>query len=383
MSESASASAEPELRNESLALPSVLDAAPGLNPVVAAALRHYAAIKESFVTLMKKHAKSLSHDAWGEVNKNIDVFGDALTLVSMEVSHLEGKLDLLKEQRVLELPGTYAAAVAGAGAATCPPETPAARGPEILTVPEPAPEPRETLLIYGKPDVNTWVALTTKFNPLELNIQNVSVRNIASNGVSVQAANKEGLERLKAAIETDESIKEILTPKFPVRFRPQFRVTGVDPSVTRESALQKLKEQNGLEFTEEQITIKTVFLDRFSGTQTITFEADGALFKIIKEKKYIYLGWTRCPVVEYFHVIRCSKCCQYGHTRRFCQADEPVCGRCSTQHEQRCTNEKKCSACSKSNERNGTTIPTDHSFYDVTCPLYKQQVERRRARTTY
>ncbi|KAG0420413.1 hypothetical protein HPB47_003516 [Ixodes persulcatus] len=63
------------------------------------------------------------------------------------------------------------------------------------------------------------------------------------------ASNREGLDRLKSAIESDEAVRDILTPKFPVRFRPQYRVTGVDTSVTRETAFLKLKEQNSLEIT--------------------------------------------------------------------------------------------------------------------------------------
>lgn len=386
MSEVASGTADHDPQNESTAVPSLLDATPGVNPVVASALRHYAATKESLIALMKRHAKSLSHETWSDLNKNVSEIGDALTLVSLEVAHLQGRVDQLQEQQERRGPGvpaTYASVLAGTGAfvGTCapPPTGPA----ETHTPPEPSPEHRETLLVYGKADVKTWTALTTRFNPVDLNIQNVSVRNISANGVSVQASNREGLDRLKTAIERDETIKDLLTPKFPVRFRPQFRVTGVDPSVTRENVFLKLKEQNGLELTEEQLTVRSVFPDRFSGTLTFVLEVDPTIYKTLKQKAFVTLGWTRCPITEFFHVVRCSKCCQYGHTRRFCQADGAVCGRCSTVHEGRCNRDKKCAACCKSNERFGTSLSVNHTFYEISCPLYKQQIERRRMRTAY
>lgn len=147
--------------------------------------------------------------------------------------------------------------------------------------------------------------------------------------------------------------KELLTPKFPARSRPQIKITGVDPSATRETVLQKLTEQNNLEFTEEQVTIRSIFPDRFSGTSTLALEMDPLIYKKLKEQQYIYLDWTRCPITEYFHVVRCSKCCQYGHTRQYCQADAPMCPRCGAEHEGRCNSETKCTACSKSNAGNG------------------------------
>ncbi|KAG0443400.1 hypothetical protein HPB47_014962 [Ixodes persulcatus] len=216
MSEVASGTADHDPQNESTAVPSLLDATPGVNPVVASALRHYAATKESLIALMKRHAKSLSHETWSDLNKNVSEIGDALTLVSLEVAHLQGRVDQLQEQQERRGPGvpaTYASVLAGTGAfvGTCapPPTGPA----ETHTPPEPSPEHRETLLVYGKADVKTWTALTTRFNPVDLNIQNVSVRNISANGVSVQASNREGLDRLKTAIERDETIKDLLTPK--------------------------------------------------------------------------------------------------------------------------------------------------------------------------
>ncbi|CAN8026640.1 unnamed protein product, partial [Ixodes persulcatus] len=245
-------------------------------------------------------------------------------------------------------------------------------------------EPRETLLVFGKtPEVNTWRAITSNFNPVELNIQNVSIRNIRSKGVCIQASNKEGLDRLKEAIEENVTSKEILTPKFPIRFRPQIRITGVDPSVTRENVIQKLKGPNELELTEEQVTVRSVFQDRYSGTSTMTLEVEASLFKTLKKKKFVHLGWTRCPVFEYFHTVRCSKCCQYGHTRRFCQSDTKTCAGCGEEHEGRCSRDRKCAACNRSNEKQGTTFSTAHSFYDITCSIYREQIERRTNRTTY
>ncbi|XP_042142733.1 zinc finger protein 471-like [Ixodes scapularis] len=44
------------------------DAAPGVNPVVASALKQYAVLKDSMITLMKRHAKSLSHESWTDLS---------------------------------------------------------------------------------------------------------------------------------------------------------------------------------------------------------------------------------------------------------------------------------------------------------------------------
>lgn len=196
MSDSRSQAGEPDL-DQTITVEPILDTATGLNPVVGSALRHYSAIKDSFITLMKRNAKSLSHESWNNLNKNIDQFGDALTLLSMEVAHLQGKIDQLQAQREREVPQTYASVLATRSEAhprtTAPAET--AAGSEIPPESniESNIEPRETLLVFGEnPEVNTWRALTSSFNPVDLNIQNVSIRNIRSNGVCVQASNRDG-----------------------------------------------------------------------------------------------------------------------------------------------------------------------------------------------
>ncbi|KAG0425304.1 hypothetical protein HPB47_027517 [Ixodes persulcatus] len=172
-------------------------------------------MKESIVTLMKRHAKSLSHETWSDFNKNVNEIGDALTLVSMEVAHLQGKVDQLQEQQVRGVPGTYASALAAAGALAGPSVAPTGGAVLPQVDPEPVQDSRETLLVYGKPEVNTWAALTTRFDQVTCNIQNVSVKNIAANGVSVQASNRVGAP-VFAALRSRSLSPFRLTPHEPV-----------------------------------------------------------------------------------------------------------------------------------------------------------------------
>nr|CAH7755079.1 unnamed protein product [Callosobruchus chinensis] len=55
------------------------------------------------------------------------------------------------------------------------------------------------------------------------------------------------------------------------------------------------------------------------------------LRKIILKKRYLYVGWKKCEVSDHINILRCSKCCGYGHTAKNCNL-ELVCGKCAHHH---------------------------------------------------
>ncbi|KAH9374555.1 hypothetical protein HPB48_018277 [Haemaphysalis longicornis] len=94
----------------------------------------------------------------------------------------------------------------------------------------------------------------------------------------------------------------------------------------------------------------------------------------MKERKHLYVGWTRCPVFDNTFVPRCVKCISIGHTKIYCPADKAEfrCVRCARRHYfKHCNAEECCASCLELLD-----VTEEDTYYTMTsfqCPVYLQK----------
>ena len=81
----------------------------------------------------------------------------------------------------------------------------------------------------------------------------------------------------------------------------------------------------------------------------------------------LFVGTTRCPIYDHFHVKRCNRCQGYNHFMDKCKKG-PICGKCAGPHltDDCDTGQVKCANCS------ANKLPdTNHLASDPMCTSYK------------
>lgn len=92
------------------------------------------------------------------------------------------------------------------------------------------------------------------------------------------------------------------------------------------------------------------------------------------KREKINIGWQRCPIYTDYGIIRCFKCCKYGHTSKDCKKNT-VCPKCSLNRDlKECnSNTNKCANCVTSNNKYSLNLNVDNMVWDVNlCETYKR-----------
>ncbi|KAG0445585.1 hypothetical protein HPB47_013633 [Ixodes persulcatus] len=253
---------------------------------------------------------------------------------------------------------------------------------------------REGLIIYPKENTNEPIhtvtnMLKSKFTPQELGLTETEIRPVRC-GVIVLSSNSEGLQKLQDRLAANPDTTDLFETKMAIRKNPQISIMGVDKAMSDDEMKTKIIEQNNIQGTTDELRTAATFLKEDS--KTVIIEVTPAIYRQVQNKQRLYVGWTSCPMRENIHTPRCNTCCKYGHTTRNCRG-RPRCSECSGPHPYRqCEGERdsrghalpnRCPACSDLNEREGRNAPTDHSFFDRSCPALAGEIARARTRINY
>lgn len=321
-----------------------------------------------------------------------DVFSEVLTAFSrlaLENASLKGQIEAFKQMALHPVgPATasYANIVSGVKDTITPDRQPTTQQSTVRSQRLPPTGDDFSLLIYPKVQGhNASEILRRHLDPAELNLGSITLHPLRNGGAVANVEDSQKVQKFKEIIEDHAALKELVDTKLPFRFKPQVKIYGIDPDVTRNLLAAKLRSQNGLEFADEDFIVRSGFLENANtGIWVASVDVSPSLHKVLLEKEKLLLGWTRCTVEDYVHVIRCTNCCKYGHTRHFCQQTSSICKVCAESHPPnvRCESmSKKCNACLHSNLAFNTGYSVDHAFNDKNCPVFLREVRRRLLRT--
>ena len=133
----------------------------------------------------------------------------------------------------------------------------------------------------------------------------------------------------------------------------------------------------------EPLKVVTLLDTKFDTVKKVVLEVSPNIRKSIMKSQKIKLGMCMYTVFDHIHVIKCTKCCRFGHPERFCKSEKTTCGICAEDH---CTTNckgykstateiiKKCVNCQS----------TSHGSDEKRkCPTYNYQIKKLQNKIEY
>lgn len=223
--------------------------------------------------------------------------------------------------------------------------------------------------------------LKSKLNPVEHNlcIQNTK---ITRNGVMFNCENKENLNKLRDKLSSEVGAHYHIHEGRKVN--PRIKIQKIENEfASSENFLTSLIEQNNL--NSDLLDIKLIGKHGRGPEIDVVVEVTAALRKLIIDRGFLFAGWRKCTVSDYYPILRCFKCCRYHHAKDDCK-NEQTCPFCAGRHSSRDCNlrsAKKCVNCLEYNTQHKANGRVDHSVTDPSCRVYRQIVQNIIAKTQY
>lgn len=240
----------------------------------------------------------------------------------------------------------------------------------------------KTILLYPKGEKkNIDELLFDQLNPTKIGIRITGVRRLQNNGYAIDCPEEEDLTKLVQKIREDKILQEAIEERRAKTNHPKIILYGIMKAMDEEEVMEAIRVA-----TDDQ------------GTPTLAFKLKGrgdkenwvvslppGPFKRILHEGRINIGWDIVRIREFFSIIRCFRCQQYGHTQAQCTAKRQFCAHCSGHHNTRdCKSEYlECINCCESNDKYNTKHHTSHSAAHNMCPSYQRLITRQKRRTTY
>nr|CAH7722002.1 unnamed protein product [Callosobruchus chinensis]CAH7752170.1 unnamed protein product [Callosobruchus chinensis] len=231
----------------------------------------------------------------------------------------------------------------------------------------------------------------SKFSPGSLSV-GITKTKSTRNGLLISCNNSEDLATLKDDLQSNAgnryriSEPTKLYPKLVVYDIPKafFKQSGSDGKIELvDDFIDKLIFDNKLTCSQSDLKICTVLKNKKS--VNVVIESTPSIYKLLLARGYVFLGWIRCRLEEHFHIIRCFKCCKFGHFKKDCRSNVSVCFKCSDSHEAKdCNSTAACCAnCKYYNSRLKTNFPIDHFASSSECDIYRMKIQNLKNNITY
>ncbi|EFA13330.1 hypothetical protein TcasGA2_TC016169 [Tribolium castaneum] len=218
-------------------------------------------------------------------------------------------------------------------------------------------------------------------NESDLKINVNGTKHIKS-GLLINCENKKSLSKLKDLVSSKGNSS--YTASVPGKFNPRLKIYNVPAEdATQPGLVEDIISRNDLNASIEDI--KVVAKIKNKKDYNIIIEVTPFLFKNIIERGSLYIGWHKSNIAECFNLIKCYKCCKYGHTKNKCTSQVAICPKCSGSHEMKdCETERLCCPnCTFSNSRFKLQLTTDHTANDLSCHTYQHKLNLVKQKTNY
>lgn len=208
----------------------------------------------------------------------------------------------------------------------------------------------------------------------------------AAGNIILKCDNQKSLEKIRTTVESKMS--ESCSVELPKKLNPRIKVVGINESELSEDInvlKNKFLNQNKSIGDTKDGSFKIVYKSNVRNKKfDVIAELDPKSFNVIMQEGKLNIGWNRCNVYEYLTMVRCFKCCEYGHIQRVCK-NNVVCPLCSESHEKKnCQNNiLKCHNCITMNSKNNTAFEVSHAVWDRKCYCLKKLEDVKRGRINY
>nr|CAH7769349.1 unnamed protein product [Callosobruchus chinensis] len=226
--------------------------------------------------------------------------------------------------------------------------------------------------------------ITSSVNPANLKVCINSTKCI-KNGVAIHCKDDKSMNVLK------ENLANKLGSKYSInqakKFNPRMIIKDVDLEGLESSedilnSILSIHNFPNLQPSDIKFVTK---LKQLNGVDVI-IEVTPAARKTMLQVGHVFIGWKRSPVSDHLRIVKCSKCCSYGHLVKDCKSTDSVCHKCAGNHLLKdCKSEiSKCINCLNYNKTSKNNIPFDHaSNYLSGCPVYQNYVHNLKSRIDY
>lgn len=166
----------------------------------------------------------------------------------------------------------------------------------------------------------------------------------------------------------------------PKAFKPSIKIAGL--FINKETTPEQLNDlitnfNPNLNLNPDNFKIKQVYHNGVSkSTMNALAEVDINAFVTIMKKGSLFVNMRNCSVFENFDLLQCSKCQSYGHIKKFCKNEHPICGKCSGTHfTNQCTEDKSKVKCINCVNLKNETVKIDHHTQHPLCYARKLRIK--------
>nr|CAH7732382.1 unnamed protein product [Callosobruchus chinensis] len=188
-------------------------------------------------------------------------------------------------------------------------------------------------------NTDVFQEVTKSVDPAQINVCISSTRRI-KNGMVVHCEDENSLSRLKDSL--NHKLGSKFTVSEPRKWNPRLLVKNVNltnlPSA--EAIIKDIVILNRLD-EEQSSHLKFVTKLKHFQSTNIVIEVSPDLRNMFLKKGFIFIGWKKSPVSDHFRIVKCYRCCSYGHSDKNCQSDL-VCPKCTRNHKLTDCNSKLC-----------------------------------------
>nr|CAI5834569.1 unnamed protein product [Callosobruchus analis] len=202
-------------------------------------------------------------------------------------------------------------------------------------------------------------------------------------GIAVQCEDKPSLDTLKSCLTAPLAKKYSIDE--PKKYNPRLiimdaRLEGLDSS---EDIINSIALLNGLDDSRKSEIKVITKLKRFNMIDLV-IEVTPALRNIFLQKEYVFVGLKKSQIKDHIRVIKCFKCCGFGHLEINCKADLH-CPKCAGSHKLKdCKSDSvQCSNCLHHNKSYKKNLTVDHRATYAWCPMYKNYINKQQQNINY
>lgn len=209
--------------------------------------------------------------------------------------------------------------------------------------------------------------LRNKIDPTEMGVGVSMGRVTRKGGLILNCDSNQEISSIQSEIQ--DKLGDGYEVERPKTLQHRIKVVGVDESdfETDDSAMiSKLIKQNDILNVDNSFNMRIMRKTKVVKSKfNLIIELDQNTYSSVISKGKINIGWNRCPVYNEYGIVRCFKCCKYGHFIKDCK-EKQVCPKCSEEHILNVchSNVAKCSNCVLSNKKYGMSLNVEHTTWD-------------------